>query len=141
MHYINRVKGYTREHLTFLQKYMFGCLFGFGATAKTTAPDEDELMGFTFVTYDIQLNIMMHLPFAAGYGPPMMKFKQMVFDRVTFLYDRHLKELTVKVRYESPTMDDAKYKNQIQTESISNLPIIVCGYRFVTDGVPREVIH
>jgi hypothetical protein len=57
------------------------------------------------------------------------------------LYERHLKELTLKVRYESPIMEDAKDNNQIPTASISNLPIIVLGYRFTMDGVLREVIH
>jgi hypothetical protein len=62
-------------------------------------------------------------------------------DRFTFLYDRHLKELTVKVRYESPIMEDVKDNNQMPTASISNLPIIFLGYIFTMDGVPWEVIH
>jgi hypothetical protein len=32
---------------------MFGCLFGFGARAKPTAPNDDELMGITSITYDM----------------------------------------------------------------------------------------
>jgi hypothetical protein len=83
-HYINRVKCYTREHLTFLQRCTFGCLFGFGARAKPTAPDDDELMGITAITYDMQVNVLTHLPFYATYGPPMMKYKQMGVDGVTF---------------------------------------------------------
>jgi hypothetical protein len=98
-------------------------------------------MGITAITYDMRLNILTHLPFAATYGPSMMKYKQMGVGGVTFLYDRYLKELTVKVRYESPIMEDAKDNNQILTASISNLPIRVLGYRFATDGVPWEVIH
>jgi hypothetical protein len=71
----------------------------------------------------------------------MMKYKQMGVDGVTFLYGRHLKELTVKVAYESPIMEDAKDNNKIPTASISNLPIRFLGYRFATDGVPWEVIR
>jgi hypothetical protein len=54
---------------------------------------------------------LTHLPFAPAYRPPMVKYKQMGIDRVTFLYDHHLKELTVKVKYESPMMEDAKDNN------------------------------
>jgi hypothetical protein len=71
----------------------------------------------------------------------MMKYKQMSVGGVTFLYDHHLKELTVKMRYKSPMMEDAKDNNQIPTASISNLPIRILGYRFATDGVPLGVIH
>jgi hypothetical protein len=70
---------------------MFGCLFGFGTRAKPTAPDDDELMGITEITHDMQLKILTHLTFAATYGPPMMKYKQMGVDKVTSLYGRHLK--------------------------------------------------
>jgi hypothetical protein len=56
-------------------------------------------------------------------------------------YDHHLKELTVKVTYESPIMKDAKDNNKVPTASISNLPIRVLGYRFATYGVPREVTN
>jgi hypothetical protein len=86
---------------------MFGCLFGFDAREKPTAPDDDEFVGITSITYDMQLNILTHLPFAAASGPPMMKYKQMGVDGATFLYDHHLKELTIKVRYESPIMEEA----------------------------------
>jgi hypothetical protein len=71
----------------------------------------------------------------------MLKYKQMGVDGVTFLYDRQLKELTVKVRYESLIMEDARDNNQIPTASISSLPIRVLGYRFAMDGVLWEVIH
>jgi hypothetical protein len=53
MHYINRVKCYTLEHSTFFQRCMFGCLFGFDATAKPTAPEDYELMVITAITYDM----------------------------------------------------------------------------------------
>jgi hypothetical protein len=55
---------------------MFGCLFGFDTKANPTAPDDDKLMGITLITYDMQLNLLKHLPFAATYGPPMMNYKQ-----------------------------------------------------------------
>jgi hypothetical protein len=120
---------------------VFRCLFVFGSRANPAAPDDDELMGITAITYDMRLNILTHLPFAATYGPTMMKYKQMGVDGVTFLYDRQLKELTVKIRCESPIMEDAKDNNQIPTASISNLPISVLGYILAMDGVPWEVIH
>jgi hypothetical protein len=53
IHSINCVKCYSREHLALLQRYMFLCLFGFGARAKPKAPNDDELMGITSITYDM----------------------------------------------------------------------------------------
>jgi hypothetical protein len=94
--YINFVKCDTREHINFFQRCIFGCLFVFGARENSTAHDDDELMGITAITYDMRLNILMYLPFAVTYGPPMMKYKQMGVGGITFLYGRHLKELTLK---------------------------------------------
>jgi hypothetical protein len=62
-------------------------------------------------------------------------------DGLVFLYNHHLKELAVKVRYDSHLVEDARTDKSLPENNISNLPIRILGHRFVVDGVPREVIH
>jgi hypothetical protein len=62
-------------------------------------------------------------------------------DGLTFLYNHHLHELTVKVTYDSPLVEDARTDKCIPDNNIANPPIRILGHRFGVDGVPREVIH
>jgi hypothetical protein len=71
----------------------------------------------------------------------MSSFQKFGVDGWAFLYNHHLKELIVKVRYDSHLVEDARTTKFLPEKNISNLPIRILGHRFAVDGVPREVIH
>jgi hypothetical protein len=120
-----------------------GALFGIGARCKFHKPDEenDELMGVNPATDGTQINTITHLSTAKQYRDTMSSFQKFGVDGLAFLYNRHLKELTVKVRYDSHLVEDASTDKFLPENNISNLRIRILDHHFFVDGVPREVIH
>jgi hypothetical protein len=135
-HFVDRVKGNVKEQIQLFQREIFGALFG--ARCKFHKPDEnnDEVMGFNTVTDGTQINTITHLSAATQYGDAMSSFQKYGVDGLAFLYNRHLKELTVKVRYDSHVVEYARTGKFLPKHNISNLSIWISGHRFVVDGVP-----
>jgi hypothetical protein len=98
-------------------------------------------MGVNPVTDRTRINTIMHLYAAAQYGDAMSSFQKFGADGLAFLYNRHLKELAVKVRSDYPLVEDGRTNTFLPKNSISNLNIMILGHRFVVDGVPHEAIH
>jgi hypothetical protein len=41
-HYIDRVKGYNNEHVSYFQRHVLGCMFGVGARFPHLNTDDDD---------------------------------------------------------------------------------------------------
>jgi hypothetical protein len=59
------------------------------------------------VTQVTSVNIITHLPAAENYGPGMSSFWRACVDGLTLLYERHPAQLVIKLRYDSPYVEDA----------------------------------
>jgi hypothetical protein len=112
---------------------MFGALFRIGARCKFHKPDEDndEFMGVNPVTDGTRINIITHLSAAAQYRDTMSPFQKFGVDGLAFLYNNHLKGLTLKVRYDSPLFEDARTnkflpEKKIQPTDKDFLPSVCC---------------
>jgi hypothetical protein len=55
-------------------------------------------------------------------------------------YEGEPQILTMKVRYHSPFIENAREDGIIPHHSLANFPIPLMGYVFVLDGVPLEVL-
>jgi hypothetical protein len=96
--------------IAFLQLDLFGATFGVGATLAAPAepePEDDELYSSAPVSHGTRVNIITHLPLAKHYGPAMTTFRRAGVDRLTLIYERHSTQLIVKLRYDSPLVEDA----------------------------------
>jgi hypothetical protein len=141
-HYTDRVKCYTREMVLFLQSHCFGATFGVGARCPIPSrPEPDDIDDYNTspVTHGTRVNIITHLPTAENYGPGMSSFRRAGVDGLTLLYERHPAQLVIKLRYDSPYVEDAINNGYIPL-SYSHFPLPIIGYLFNLDGIPREVI-
>jgi hypothetical protein len=141
-HYTDRVKCYTSEMIAFLQLDCFGAKFGVGARLAahaTPEPEDDELYSSAPVNHGTRVNIITHLPLAKIYGPTMTTFRRSGVDSLTLIYELHSTQLIVKLRYDSPLMEDAIVDQRIPN-SYSNLPMPLIGFLYNRDGHTHEVV-
>jgi hypothetical protein len=142
-HYTDRVKCYTSEMIAFLQLDCFGATFGVGARLAAPAapePEDDEIYNSAPVSHGTRVNIITHLPLAENYGPAMTTFRRAGVDGLTLLYERHSTQLIVKLRYDSPLVEDAIVDRQIPN-SYSNFPMPLIGFLYNRDGHTHEVVN
>jgi hypothetical protein len=139
---LDRVKCYTRDMVLFLQSHCCGATFGVGARCPIPSrPEPDYIDDYNTspVTHRTRVNIITHLPTAENYGPGMSLFRRAGVDGLTLLYERQPAQLVIKLRYDSPYVEDAINNGYIPL-SYSYFPLPIIGYLFNLDGIPREVI-
>jgi hypothetical protein len=123
-HSIDRVKCYTSEMIAFLQLDCFGAKFSVGARLAAPAapgPEYDKLYSSAPVSRGIRVNIITPPSPAANYGPVMNTFKRLGVYRLMLLYEQPSTHLIVKLRYDSPLVEDAIFDPRIPN-SYSNFP-------------------
>jgi hypothetical protein len=141
-HYIDRLKGYTREHVQYFQAHVLGCMFGVGA--RFPHPPTDDYNGAHFgrktVPSGTRLNVLMHVPSESAHGNVMSQFRKGL-DEFTLLYEGGPQMLTIKVRCSSPFVESARRDGLIPRHSLENFPIPIMGYMLVHNGIPIEVTY
>jgi hypothetical protein len=151
-HYIDRVKCYTSEMIAFLQLDCFGATFGVGArlaAPEAPEPEDDELYISAPVNHGTRVNIITHFPLAENYGPAMTTFRRAGVDGLTLIYERHSTQLIVKLRYNSPLVEDGivdrritnSYSNFRIPNSYSNFLMPLIGFLYNRDGHTNEVVN
>jgi hypothetical protein len=141
-YYIDRIKEYTNEHVSYFQRHVLGCMFGVGARCPhpTTYYDDASHVGRLAVPEGTRLNWLAYLPTELEYGVAMSHFVRHGRDGFSLLYEGEPQMITMKVRYHSPFIETAREDGQIPHHSLVNFPISLMGYMFVLDGVPLEVL-
>jgi hypothetical protein len=142
-HYTDRFKCYTSEMITFLQLDCFGDTFGVGDRLENPVapePEDDELYSSASVSHGTRVNIITHLPLAEIYGPAMTTFSRAGVDGLTLLYERHSTQLIVKLRYDSPIVEDDIVNRRI-LNSYSNFPMPLIGFLYNRDGYTHKVVN
>jgi hypothetical protein len=141
-HYINRIKGYTNEHVSYFQMHVLGCMFGVGARCPHPATDNDDAtyVGRREVPDGTHLNVMTHLPTELEYGVAMNLFGRHGLGGFSFLYEGGAQMLTMRVRYHSPFIETTQEDGLLPHHSLANFPIPLMGYMVMLYGVPLEVL-
>jgi hypothetical protein len=89
-HYIDRIKGYTNEHVSYFQRHVLGCMFDIGTMCPHLATDDDDAIhiGQRAVPAGARLNVLTHLPMELEYGVAISYFVRHGLDGFSILRGR-----------------------------------------------------
>jgi hypothetical protein len=142
-HKTDRVKCYTSEMIAFLQLDCFGATFWVGARLAAPAapePEDDELYSSAPVSHGTKVNIITRLPLVENYGPAMTTLRRAGVDGLTLIYEHHSTQLIVKLRYDSPLVEDDIVDQQIPN-SYYNFPMPLIGFLYNRYGHTHEAVN
>jgi hypothetical protein len=132
-----RVRCYIREHIMLLRT-MLGAWFGIGPRQKLSKGAKVNNHVAQSDCYGTRVNLITHLKAAQQYGLPLKGWSRIGVEGATYIYGFNKNELCLKVKYDSPVMQNALVN--IPHHPLANIWRPRVNQDFIRDNVSMKVV-